>query len=363
MAQSNVTIRTFAKLVGKLAATLPGNKYGLLFLKHLERSKAKALQLSNGSYDNSLTITTSIRQELSWWHQHITTVSRPIYVPNPSITIYKDASFQGWGCHCPDTGIRTGGRWTPQEINQDINYLELQAVLFSLQALMSGTSNTHILIKSDNQTTVVGINKQGSTQSANCNRITRTIWFWAIDRDIWLSATHCPGKLNIEADAASHIFNDSTEWKLDPTIFYSICEVFSKPTIDLFASRLNFQLQPYSSWQPDPQAEYVDSFTLDWGLFPLIYAFPPFSLLGRVLQKIALDRAEAIVIVPHWTTQAWFPRLCNLMTTPPVKIKVTNRTLMLPHNPSLVHPLAGRLTLWACRLSGAYTPTKAFLHK
>ena len=37
------------------------------------------------------------------------------------------------------------------------------------------------------------------------------------------------------------------------------------PNIDLFASRLNYQLKPYVSWMPDQETCLVDAFTLDWG--------------------------------------------------------------------------------------------------
>ena len=163
--------------MGKLAATLPGNRYGMLFLKNFERAKAKALRRSRGRYDATMQLTEEIRNDMSWWLDNIDLASRPMLQPNPGLTIYTDASFEGWGCYCPDTGIRTGGRWHTEEQDQDINCLELTAVKFALLALCSNYSDCHILIYSDNTTTVVGINKQGSTQSPNCNAIARDIWF------------------------------------------------------------------------------------------------------------------------------------------------------------------------------------------
>ena len=74
------------------------------------------------------------------------------------------------------------------------------------------------------------------------------------------------------------------EWKLDETIFASIAAYFYRPKIELFASRLNYQLPRYVAWQPDPGAEAVDAFTLDWRS-ETFFAFPPFSLLGTVVQK------------------------------------------------------------------------------
>ena len=74
------------------------------------------------------------------------------------------------------------------------------------------------------------------------------------------------------------------------------------PDIDLFATRLNTQLSTYSSWKPDPGCKFIDAFTVSWSsLFS--YIFAPFSLLGRVVQKLLRDRAESIVIAPIWPTQ------------------------------------------------------------
>jgi hypothetical protein len=97
---------------------------------------------------------------------------------------------------------------------------------------------------------------------------------WALQNKIWLSAAHCPGVYNTEADEASRIFNDNTEWMLSKDVFLKICESFGTPSIDLFASRLNHQVQTYAAWQPDPGAVLIDSFSVDWGKFALIYCFP-----------------------------------------------------------------------------------------
>jgi hypothetical protein len=54
------------------------------------------------------------------------------------------------------------------------------------------------------------------------------------------------------------------------------------PNIDLFTSRLNHQVERYVALHPDPEAEAIDAFSLDWSSNKC-YAFPPFSLLGKVV--------------------------------------------------------------------------------
>ena len=106
------------------------------------------------------------------------------------------------------------------------------------------------------------------------------------------------------ADKLSRDFNVTVEWQLHPTIFERISTVFSPPNIDLFAGRINRELDPYVSWKPDPNALFIDAFTINWGQFTNSYAFPPFCLISRCLQKVVQENASMIIVVPIWTTQA-----------------------------------------------------------
>ena len=98
--------------------------------------------------------------------------------------------------------------------------------------------NQHIRILSDNTTAVTAVNKQGSVRNAKINNIARKFCFFAIKRDLWLSAAHCPGSENVEADKASRVFHDETKWTLEKSVFRSICQRFGMPDIDLFAARI-----------------------------------------------------------------------------------------------------------------------------
>ena len=92
-----------------------------------------------------------------------------------------------------------------------INYLESKAVLLGLKSLCSGMQNKHIRIQSDNTTTVAYLNAMGGITSLNCNDMAIQIWEWCSQRNIWISASHIPGSINVEADKESRKINDSTE--------------------------------------------------------------------------------------------------------------------------------------------------------
>ena len=52
---------------------------------------------------------------------------------------------------------------------------------------------------------------------------------------------------------------------LAPLVFQQITKLFNiTPTVDLFASQLNSQVDKYVSYQPDPRAIAVNAFLLNW---------------------------------------------------------------------------------------------------
>ena len=110
-----------------------------------------------------------------------------------------------------------------------------------------------------------------------------------------------PGKENIEADKDSRKFQDTTEWQLNPKIYKAVYDTFGTPEIDLFASRINKQIEKYVSWKPEPETFAVDAFSVNWR-HHFMYIFPPFSLLTKVIKKICQDQATGIPVFPAWST-------------------------------------------------------------
>ena len=115
------------------------------------------------------------------------------------------------------------------------------------------------------------------------------------------------------------------------------------PKIDLFASRLNKQLPVFISYRPDPEAAYVNSFSMEWKI--QFYAFPPFSLIGRIIQKISIEASAGILIIPNWPTQPSYSHLMKIL----IDISILN---LLVHPTLTVHPIWKRLELLACLVSG-----------
>ena len=158
--------------------------------------------------------------------------------------------------------------------------------------------------------------------SKYCNDLAFDIWSWAVKKDIWLSASHVPGVENHIAYLKSRHFYDIKEWSLNPYMFEEVREKFGKPEIGLFSTRLNAKCELYVSFKPDPNAFAVDAFTQNWNDIKG-YAFPSFSLIGRILANIKQDKASITVIVPCWQTQPRFPQFLRMVEhgTAPVLLK------------------------------------------
>ena len=354
------TIREVAKVIGLIVASFSAVEYARLHYRNLEKAKISSLKLKNGNYDAKMKVTYSMVLELNWWIKNVKSQVRNIVRQPASVEMHTDASLQGWGASLK--GVQIGGRWNILEKAKHINALELLAISYALKAFKKEMACKHVKSFSDNTTAVTYINNMGGIKSTECNDIASNIWNWCIELDIWLTCAHVAGSDNVEADRASRSFNDNLEWKLNEQVFENICVRWEKPDIDLFASRLNAQIPNYCSWQPDPYCSYVDAFTLNWQSLGNIFVFPPFSLLGRCLQKIREERAVGIVVAPLWTTQPWFSRLMELLVETPVIIYKKRGLLTLPGT-DLEHPLIRKLKLVACKVSGTVSDNEDFQHK
>ena len=283
------------------------------------------------------------------------------HVSEPSIDVYieSDASLSGWGATCLNQN--SGGRWTSSESSQHINYLELLAAFFALQSFVSHRRSIHVRIQLNSSSAVAYINNMGGIKSHLLNTLSVEIWSWCIAKDIWLSAQHIPGVQNARADFQSRVFSDDLEWSLHPSIFERIVGFTYTPDVDLFASRLNHKVHSYVSWHPDPGAVATDAFAISWSN-QKCYAFPPFSLIPRVLSKIQRDKTSVLLIAPVWPTQGWYPTLLQLLVEQPILLPRWNNLLVLPHNKQL-HPHRNKLLLAAWTVSGDPLQAEVFLNK
>ena len=212
-------------------------------------------------------------------------------------------------------------------------------------------SHRAVQVLSDNTTVVAYLRKEGGTISQNLSTLTATLLLWCRDREVTLSIRHIPGRLNVLADALSR--GDQilhTEWSLNPQVFRDVTQVFSKPHVDLFATRWNHKLDVFVSPVPDPQAWAIDALSIDWtGMFA--YAFPPTVLVPKVLEKVSRTNCELLLIAPLRWRKPWISLLLSLCKEEPMRLPPREDLLMQPRS-RIFHSDPASLNLHAWRISG-----------
>ena len=154
-----------------------------------------------------------------------------------------------------------------------------------------------IHIQMDNKVAPSCLEKiRGDTQSKTLITLSKEVWEYLLVREIMITAEYFPGTLNKEADFQSRTVKDSSEWKLKPQIFQSICQKWGKPDIDLLASRVSHQVAIYTSWKLDPFSKDRDAFQISWTPLKRC-AFLPSSLIGRVLSEVQSEQAALILVI------------------------------------------------------------------
>jgi len=267
---------------------------------------------------------------------------------HPTKEIQTDASTSGWGFFFQ--GKVWSGEWSHPDSLLHINLLEMWAVLHACLTLYSHFAGHAVTFLIDNSSVVAYLKKQGGTKSLQLAELTHRVLQFAFDHDFTIHPLHIAGQLNVIADLASRsgsIVN--TEWRMSDQAFRWIQSQspWGKATIDLFANQLNHQLPLYFSPCPDMAAMAINAMLKPWPEVTL-YAFPPTTLMERVLQKIRLEQPKHLLLVaPRLLEAPWYPLLAHLPQLPPIPIPLQVLQLLQPHwhylhpNPALFN-----LCLW-----------------
>ena len=357
LTSSQITILDLASFVGKLVAVEPGFPYAPVHYKQIEIFKNEQLRLSKGNMHATVHLPEELKSTVLWWKNNIFHVCRHVIVPKPSHYIESDSSGYAWG-GCLDGLSKARGSWSSEEMAQHINLKELTAAYFMLKTYCKDMRQTHIRLKIDNTTAVSCVQRRASVKPKLMN-VTRQIFLWALERDLIISAEYLPGRLNQVADAESRcVDNTDSEWMLESDVFRKLCTRFGQPDIDIFASRLNAQLDKYISWRPDPDAIAIDAFSQDWSTFDLPYLFPPFSVIARTLAQARRTTIQrALLIIPMWPTQPWWPAALRMAVAQPVILP--RHCLWLPQDAERQHPMR-TLQMAALCISGDLSRSKDY---
>ena len=290
-------------------------------------------------------------RDLRWWlHLPRLLLGVSLLQVSPDLDFWSDASDMGWGAHLGS--LTASGLWNLDQSALSINTRELLAICEGLLHFQSSLVGRNVSVFCNNSTAVSYLRKEGGTRSPFLNSLTQGILRWAESLLIHLLPQFIPGSLNVLADSLSRPHQlPHTEWSLHPEVFQSLSRLWPVQ-IDLFATSANRQCSVYFSPFRDPMAAGTDAFLQSWdGL--QAYAFPPWSVIPRVLAKLRMSQGtELTLLAPYWPQRAWFPDLLRLSLAPPVALPLCQDLLGL-HRSYCLYQGLHRLRPHAWRLSGA----------
>ena len=311
------SLRFLARIIGTIDSFKFGCPIAPLHYRSLQQDLIKHLS-PDPNWLSIVSLSASARADLRWWLE-CDVALRPSSLASfsPSHQIETDASLEGWGAYQHSTSF-SQGRWSFSDSLLHINRLELKAVLFAIKSLFSDSSNISLLVLCDNTPTVSYINHMGGTKSRQLCNLSLELWDYCLSRNIWLKAVYFRGKDNVRADKLSRSFSDNHDYFLTPSWFSKLHSHLDLCLeIDLFASLLHHHLPRYSSRLPDPDAEFIDAFSLPWS--GNIYLFPPIILISRVLNKFISDNCQfGLLIAPCLPSSPYFSSILDLCISPPI---------------------------------------------
>jgi len=262
--------------------------------------------------------------------------------------VTTDASLSGWGGIHEGRSVR--GRWSQALQRLHINFLELSAVFLSLRHFLPFLSGHHVLVRTDNTTTVAYINRQGGLRSRMLHDLARDLILWSSAHFLSLRATHVPGDLNTGADLLSRGAPVYGEWTLHPQVVEQIWARYGRAQIDLFASRENARCELFFSLSILNAPLGVDALAHAWP-HELLYAFPPLALIPPTLARVRAFNHKQILIAPHWPAQHWLAEIFQMLCAQPWELPL-RRDLLSQGAGTVFHPHLERLQLWAWPVSG-----------
>ena len=334
--------------------SLLGHMASLIHLVPGSRLRMRSLQLHlrqqwNRSQDDSTPVAwpASALPDLQWWglEKHLLR-GKDLLPTFPDFLLFTDASTQGWGCSL--LHHTAGGRWSLEESRLHINVLELRAVGKSLLHFLPLLRGHTVGVYADNTTALAYLKHQGGTRSEPLNSEAQRILRWTEAHQISLTTRFLSGLRNVVADAVSRRGQVlPTEWTLHPEVCKALWRLWGQPSVDLFATSLNFRLQAFVSPFPDPMAIASDAFLFNWNHLEL-YAFPPPAVIRRVINKLLTAQGTYLTLIaPFWPRQEWFPDLLRLSVDTPRLLPQRPDLLRQPHFHRFHHDLRSlQLTAW-----------------
>ena len=340
-----VTFRTCQRMAGLMASATTVLRLGRLYMRPFQRWM-RSLGIPNTQRHRTVTANAACATALQRWRDRYFLsegVTMGLVVSRKVVT--TDASLTGWGA--THEGRTARGVWDSSLRSAHINYLELMAVLLALQHFRVFVQGCHVLVRTDNTTTMCYINKQGGLRSRSLHALAQELTLWCDVHLKSIRASHVPGIQNRGADLLSRGKCHYAEWSLHDAVAAQLWDRFGRPLVDLFASEEDAKCPQFFSMTGQGSLG-LDALAHDWPE-GLLYAFPPLSLISPVLERVRTQGLSVILIAPGWGS--WRSEITPLLYDRPWRLPL-RRDLLTQAGGEIFHPRPGDLDLWAWPVSG-----------
>lgn len=345
-----VTYAAFLRLLGKLTSVTRVVPLGLLSLRPLQRWLNSFHMDAKYHRHRKVKVTWQCLRALAPWKDRVyLTKGVPMgLVICRREVVTTDACSTGWGAVWQHRTAQ--GRWAVKDGSDHINVLELRAVHLALRRFLPYLRGRHVLIRSDNTSTVYHINHQGGTRSLRLLKVSQDLLTWAAPRLCTLRAVYLPGEDNQIADYLSRQKPPPGEWYLHPEVVQRIWSLFGQAEVDLFASEGSTHCPLWFSLTGGLGSLGQDALAHPWPQV-LLYAFPPLPLIWPTLQRVYQEGHKLLLVAPYWPARIWFPLLHSLCRGTPWPL-LDRKDLLSQLGGRIWHPNPQRLRLWVWPLEG-----------
>jgi hypothetical protein len=259
-------------------------------------------------WEEMIPVSERTRKALEWFRKEVENwKERSLRIQETTRNLIVDASHLGWGAKLE--GEEAGGPWG-EDVPRGLGaqpFREMMAIKLALLSFQKELQGRRVVLISDCSGVVYSLKNLKRTEFGEkaleilemCLR-----WKIRIDEVCWIDTAEM---VKVGVDGISRM-SDSNDWILDQQMFERVALFFGRPTCDRFASWTNHKAAKFNTWLRQPHSDGVNAFAQDWTR-DLNYACPPLALVGRVLELIWEQNAEAIVILPDWRGTWWWPKL------------------------------------------------------
>ncbi|KZS04654.1 Uncharacterized protein APZ42_032360 [Daphnia magna] len=177
-----VKLRDIAKILGNFSWSIPTVPFAQGHSRLLQQFYIWSMHYSR-DLSQLVTLSPEACLDLQWWVDHLRQSNGKAILPScPDLSIFADASLQGWGAVCGS--VTTRGPCPQVDRSRHINELELLGALYAWQTFTRESRSISVHLFLDNSTAVAYVNKCGGTCSRELSAITSKIVKWCESRNI-----------------------------------------------------------------------------------------------------------------------------------------------------------------------------------